>query len=555
MEQGSVKSFIIDGGRLSNPPGCPTWLSELMQNCWLAEPAARPVGIPPTTAAVLFTEVRVACLYSIANYECGVVKSFAALKAQLGPHITNRRTLPGVDPIYKTRESYNVAYNAGGGGHRHDTAAASDAQALPGKTVGDSELQLRLIPRECVTVTTKLGQGSFGIVSKAIVKEFSSHVDTGRDSYVAAAKMVLETAPETAEDDLVQEAKLMARIPPHCNVVGLVGLVESGSHGHPPPILLVQFCEHASLKAYLVQSSPQETSVGFKLAAGRDIAYGMAHLCRHHVIHRDLAARNVLVDSRLTMKVADFGFARPAKLPRGLVLGNGHDGYYDCVTTHEALRWTAPEALESQRYTIKSDVWSFGITMVEIFLDGNVPRPGPAGTPTRPSKCPDAEFTFLSKCFSKNPNIRPTFEVLADTLEMSLKKLAVQRIPLDTDGYVDQNTPLQATLTMPKQSAVQYDEGPLPVPPFSNIAQFSDDMINKAGYYQIAQGAGDREDPRIEAPTKSYTDTEKHKRKGTIGREALYDFEAEVRHVMRLLLYSIFLHKSSRLEWKYGYSF
>lgn len=179
--------------------------------------------------------------------------------------------------------------------HARSEATEAAAITLP---------QLRVIPRSFVTLLSKISAGSFGTVWKATVEEPGS---TGHSNdnitpitYFAAAKLVLETAPYDAEDELVQEARMMASIPPHRNIVGLVGIVEAGDAGEPTPILLVQFCEHASLKTYLVGSPSGSFSVGFKLAAGRDIASGMAHLCRHGVIHRDLAARNVLVDSRCT---------------------------------------------------------------------------------------------------------------------------------------------------------------------------------------------------------------------------------------------------------------
>ena len=92
----------------------------------------------------------------------------------------------------------------------------------------------------------------------------------------------------------------------------------------------------------------------------------MAYLEEHSYIHRDLAARNILVGDGNVCKVADFGLARVIK----------EDIYNPREGTKFPIKWTAPEAALYNRFTIKSDVWSFGVLISEVITKGAMPYPG-----------------------------------------------------------------------------------------------------------------------------------------------------------------------------------
>ena len=92
----------------------------------------------------------------------------------------------------------------------------------------------------------------------------------------------------------------------------------------------------------------------------------MAHLERKGLIHRDLAARNVLIGENLITKVADFGLAR-------VIVDNEYSAHQGA---RFPVKWTAPEAIQFGKFTVKSDVWSFGILLMECFTYGQVPYPG-----------------------------------------------------------------------------------------------------------------------------------------------------------------------------------
>ncbi|VDD84258.1 unnamed protein product [Mesocestoides corti] len=161
--------------------------------------------------------------------------------------------------------------------------------------------------------------------------------------------------------------------------------------------------------------------VGGGAAAGsRDIASGMAYLERERYIHRDLAARNILVGENHSVKIADFGLAR--------MVEDRYETYVAQNGTKLPIKWTAPEAALSGRFTVKSDVWSFGIVVYEIITHGQVPYPSMNNTETlnqvssgyrmpKPNACPDGIYEVMLQTWDALPEHRPTFEYLCSYFE------------------------------------------------------------------------------------------------------------------------------------------
>ncbi|XP_063065526.1 protein-tyrosine kinase 6-like [Engraulis encrasicolus] len=152
-----------------------------------------------------------------------------------------------------------------------------------------------------------------------------------------------------------------------------------------------------------------------------DIAYqvadGMAYLESESIVHRDLAARNVLVGDDNLCKVADFGLARVLK-----------DPFYISDDKTKPFKWCAPEALSHGMFSSKSDVWSFGILLYEIFTYGGTPYPSVGNSELfdyisngyrmpKPPKCPGNIYNIMKKCWSDSPEDRPNFEELKTLLQ------------------------------------------------------------------------------------------------------------------------------------------
>uniref|UniRef100_A0A452H3Y9 Vascular endothelial growth factor receptor 1 n=1 Tax=Gopherus agassizii TaxID=38772 RepID=A0A452H3Y9_9SAUR len=169
------------------------------------------------------------------------------------------------------------------------------------------------------------------------------------------------------------------------------------------------------------------------------VARGMEFLSSRKCIHRDLAARNVLLSENNVVKICDFGLARDIyKNP-------------DYVRKGDArlpLKWMAPESIFDKIYNTKSDVWSYGVLLWEIFSLGASPYPGvqidedffsrlKEGTRMRAPEYATSEmYQIMLDCWLGNPNERPRFselvERLGDLLQANVQQDGKDYIPLNT---------------------------------------------------------------------------------------------------------------------------
>ncbi|XP_072546133.1 tyrosine-protein kinase Lck isoform X2 [Salminus brasiliensis] len=173
-----------------------------------------------------------------------------------------------------------------------------------------------------------------------------------------------------------------------------------------------------SLVDFLKTPEGSSLNINTLIDMASQVADGMAYIEHKNYIHRDLRAANILVSEALICKIADFGLARLIE----------NDEYTAREGAKFPIKWTAPEAINYGTFSIKSDVWSFGILLTEIVTFGRIPYPGMTNPEViqnlengyrmpRPDDCPEDLYSIMCACWTENPENRPTFEYLRGVLE------------------------------------------------------------------------------------------------------------------------------------------
>ena len=137
------------------------------------------------------------------------------------------------------------------------------------------------------------------------------------------------------------------------------------------------------------------------------IALGMAYLEEKGLVHGNLAARNVLVQNPNCVQITDFG------------LGENN------TLNSKPIQWLAMECIQDKIFTLKSDVWAFGVTVWELLTFGMKPYDGhlPQDIPNilergerlcQPAICNIELYFILVKCWVMEPESRPTFKDLVE---------------------------------------------------------------------------------------------------------------------------------------------
>lgn len=189
--------------------------------------------------------------------------------------------------------------------------------------------------------TTILGQGAFGPVYKA----------TMPGDEVVAIK-VLASNSKQGEKEFQTEVSLLGRLH-HRNLVNLVGYcVDKGQH-----MLIYEFMSNGSLATFLYDEESRALTWEERLQIALDISHGIEYLhdgAVPAVIHRDLKSANILIDQLIRAKVADFGLSKEESFDGSKSGLKGTYGYID------------PAYISSNKFTTKSDIYSFGIILFEL---------------------------------------------------------------------------------------------------------------------------------------------------------------------------------------------
>ena len=280
---------------------------------------------------------------------------------------------------------------------------------------GSATIGYRTIEFRDIALGPSLGSGAFGQVRRG--KWHNSNVavkimDYDKDSF----------------EFIAREAKIMTLLGNHPNVIPFIGMAKEVDKIY----LLTKMCHFGSLYDHFIKKKSTTTDVEFgKIVL--QMCYGLDYLHLNQVIHRDVAARNYLFDVGQAVYVADFGMSR--------VLAN-REKVQATKTQEGPIRWMAPESLGEKKYSVKSDIYMFGIALWELLA-----RETPFGDvknvldvyelvikgerPGIPSDTPEPFQRIMTSCWETNPQDRMNLDDVMGIVRQYAGSLGCDQIELE----------------------------------------------------------------------------------------------------------------------------
>jgi len=248
-----------------------------------------------------------------------------------------------------------------------------------------------------------IGTGTFGDVKKCL----------WRKTLVAVKflKKVMENEKENIQS-FIEELNLLKKLR-HPNILLYLGANITG----PNFFLVTEFCDLGNLFDFLHNNPRSELAEADRIRIALEIAKGVNYLHSFDppILHRDLKSLNILLDKNMTVKIADFGWARLRDIHMTKQRGT--------------FQWMAPEVIKKNSYTEKADIFSYGIILWELWVQEppykNIDRFEVAKSvatiknyrPPLVDVIPESIKALISACWDYNPDNRPTFEMIIDFIE------------------------------------------------------------------------------------------------------------------------------------------
>ncbi|XP_064388277.1 hepatocyte growth factor receptor-like isoform X2 [Halichondria panicea] len=278
-----------------------------------------------------------------------------------------------------------------------------------------------------------IGQGEFGIVYKGVLIDWNNVPMQG-----VAVKTLKGLFSLSDVQSMVCEVNKMQDLH-HPHVMSLIGVcLDAG----PGIAIVMPYMANGSLFDYLkkerdILELDDDCEIDQILAVRKlllkmchQIALGMAYLAEQKFVHRDLAARNCMLDSGGGIRVGDFGLAED-------IYASGYFRQNNRANVKVPYKWMALESLNDAIFTEKTDVWSYGVTVWEIFNGGRCPYPavdplsliqlleeGRRLERSLNAACATEIYVVMRKCWREDPEERPTFSQLSSIVERLLTAIA-----------------------------------------------------------------------------------------------------------------------------------
>ncbi|XP_065140452.1 tyrosine-protein kinase JAK2 [Paramisgurnus dabryanus] len=267
----------------------------------------------------------------------------------------------------------------------------------------------------------QLGKGNFGSVEMCRYDPLQDN--TGE---VVAVKKLQHSTTEHIRD-FEREIEILKSLQ-HENIVKYKGVCYGA--GRRNLRLVMEYLPYGSLRDYLNKN--RERIDHPKLVHySSQICKGMEYLATKRYIHRDLATRNILVESEFRVKIGDFGLTK--------VLPQDKEYYKVKEPGESPIFWYAPESLTESKFSVASDIWSFGVVLYELFTYSNKLCSPPTvflsmmggdkqgqtivyhliellkkgNRLPEPVGCPSEMYEIMQECWDDDPSLRPTFKHLS----------------------------------------------------------------------------------------------------------------------------------------------
>uniref|UniRef100_A0A8C3KJX9 Tyrosine-protein kinase n=1 Tax=Calidris pygmaea TaxID=425635 RepID=A0A8C3KJX9_9CHAR len=262
----------------------------------------------------------------------------------------------------------------------------------------------------------ELGAGNFGCVKKGVYKMRKKQIDV-------AIKVLKSNNEKTVKDEMMKEAQIMHQLD-NPYIVRMIGVCEAESL-----MLVMEMASGGPLNKFLASKKDVHITGSNIVELMHQVSMGMKYLEEKNFVHRDLAARNVLLVNQHYAKISDFGLSK--------ALG-ADDSYYKARTAGKwPLKWYAPECILYHKFSSKSDVWSYGVTMWEAFSYGQKPYKKMKGPEVIsfieqgkrmdcPTDCPAEMYALMQQCWTYKWEERPGFSSVENIIRSYYYSIATK---------------------------------------------------------------------------------------------------------------------------------